>query len=162
MSTHVGSELPDDLFRRLEGGDLHAVADRVIVVCSVDDGGAPHAALLSYFEVVALDPRTVRLALYAESRTTRHARRHGRVTLLFIEAEFVYYVKATVEDVRGSMQATPYNARLSLRVTEVLQDAPDQALEPEAYIATGIRYINPRRAGEMERARLVLEELRES
>ena len=162
MSKNLGGELPDDVLRRLNGEALATVADRVIVVCSVDDRGFPHAALLSYFEVLAIDSRTIRLALYAESRTTRNARREGRLTLLLIDSEFVCYVKGSVEELAASMRVTPYNARLTLRVTEVLADAPDPAFEPGAYIASGIRYVNPGRAQELERARLVLAELRES
>ena len=71
MSTRVGEALPDDLFDALSGSDLRGVADRVVVVSTVDDRGIPHPALLSYFEVVAVDRRTIRLATYAESRTTR-------------------------------------------------------------------------------------------
>lgn len=161
MSKNLGSGLPDDVLRRLNGADLEAVADRVIVVCSVDDRGFPHAALLSYFEVLALDSHTIRLAMYAESRSTRNARREGRLTLLLIDSEFVYYIKGSVEELNASMRVTPSSARLTLRVTDVLADAPDPAFEPGAYIASGIRYVNPGRAQELERARLVLAELRE-
>ncbi len=161
MSKDLGSELPDDLRRRLDGEELDALADRVIVVCSVDDRGFPHAALLSYFEVLALDSRTIRLAMYAESRTTRHARRAGRLTLLFVDTEFVYYIKGSLEGFIPSMRVAPHNASLTLRVTNVLADAPDPAFEPGAYIASGIRYVNPGRGQELDRARLVLGELRE-
>lgn len=161
MSTHVGDALPDDLFEALSGTDLAAVADRVVVVATVDDRGFPHPALLSCFEVIAVDRGTIRLATYADSRTTRHATRDGKVTLIFVDAAFVYYVKGTVRPLALSMRATPYNAKLDVRVQEVLRDAPDPVREPDAHIATGIRYVNPQRAAELERARLVLAELRE-
>jgi hypothetical protein len=161
MSTHVGDALPDDLFEALRGGDLAAAADRVVVVSTVDDRGFPHPALLSCFEMVAVDRRTIRLATYADSRTTSHATRDGKVTLIFVDAAFVYYVKGTVRLLAASMRATPYNAKLDVRVQEVLRDAPDPVREPGAHIATGIRYVNPQRAAELERARLVLAELRE-
>jgi hypothetical protein len=161
MSTHIGDVLPDDLFERLSGRDLDAVADRVIVVCTSDEHGCPHPALLSYFEVVALDRRTIRLATYAESRTTRNARREGRLTLILVDPEFVYYVKGAVHQLEASMRATPYNAKLHVQVTEVLRDAPDPVREPGAHIAAGIRYVNPQRAAELQRAREVLAELRE-
>lgn len=161
MSKPVGERLPDDLLARLSGHDLPAVVDRVVVVCSVDELGFPHAALLSYFEVVALDDRTIRLATYSSSRTTRNARREGRLTLIFVDSDFVYYVKGAVQELTGSMRSTPYNAKLNFQVSEVLRDEPDPAVEPGAYISTGIRYVNPSRAAELERAKLVLGELRE-
>jgi hypothetical protein len=161
MSTRVGDQLPEDLFIAVSGRALAAVADRVIVVLTTDDGGFPHPALLSYFEVVAIDRRTIRLATYAESRTTRNATRLGKVTLIFIDAEFVYYVKGVVRQLAASMRATPYNAKLDVQVQEVLRDAPDPVREPGAHIANGIRYVNPQRTAELERARLVIAELRE-
>jgi len=160
MSTHVGDALPDDLFDALSGRDLAAVADRVVVVSTVDDRGFPHPALLSYFEVVAIDRRRIRLATYAESRTTRHATRDGKVTLVFVDAEFVYYVKGAVRQLAASMRATPYNAKLDMQVTDVLRDAPDPVREPGAHIASGIRYVNPQRSAELARAEHVIAELR--
>jgi hypothetical protein len=161
MSARVGDQLPDDLFTALNGHDLEAVADRVVVVSTTDERGFPHPALLSYFEVVAIDQRTIRLATYAESRTTRNATRNGQVTLIFVDTEFVYYVKGAVQQLASSMRATPYNAKLDVQVQDVLRDAPDPVREPGAHIATGIRYVNPQRSAELERARLVIAELRE-
>lgn len=161
MSTHVGDAIPDDLFEALGGRALASVADRVVVVSTVDDRGVPHPALLSYFEVVAADRRTIRLATYAESRTTRNARRDGKLTLIFVEAEFVYYVKGAVRQLAESMDAASYNAKLELEVLEVLRDAPDPLREPGAHIASGIRYVNPQRAAELERAERVIAELRQ-
>jgi hypothetical protein len=161
MSKSVGDSLPDDLFERLSGRDLSSVADRVVVVCSVDDGGFSHPALLSCFEVVAVDRRTIRLAMYSDSRTTRNARREGRLTLIVVDSGTAYYVKGSVRQLTDAMRVTPFNAKLDLQVTEVLADAPNPDLEPGAYISSGITYVNPRRAEEMERARQVLAELRE-
>ena len=59
-----------------------------------------------------------------------------------------------------SMQATPYNAKLELQVREVLRDEPDPVREPGAHIASGIRYVNPQRGAELERAERVIAELR--
>ncbi len=161
MSTRVGDQLPDDLFEALRGRDLAAAADRVVVVTTTDERRFPHPALLSYFEVVAVDRRTIRVATYAESRTTRNATRDGKMTLIFVDAEFVYYVKGAVRQLSASMRATPYNAKLDVQVQEVLRDAPDPVREPGAHIASGIRYVNPQRAAELERASLVVAELRE-
>lgn len=160
MSTRVGDQLPDDLFDALSGRDLAAVADRVVVVSTTDESGFPHPALLSFFEVVATDRRTIRLATYAESRTTRNATRDGRLTLIFVDAEFVYYVKGAVRQLAASMGATPYNAKLDVLVQEVLRDAPDPVREPGAHIASGIRYVNPQRRAELARAEQVIAELR--
>ena len=85
MSRVVGSELPPDLMARLSGRDLQPVASKVIQIVTIDEGGWPHAALLSYFEVVAADRRRVRLASYANSTTSANMRRNGKATLIVID-----------------------------------------------------------------------------
>jgi hypothetical protein len=161
MSKRLGNALPAGLLERLSGRDLQGVADKVIVVCTVDDRGFPHPALLSYFEVLALDERSIRLATYADSRTSANSRRDGRLTLVVIDSHVAYYIKGRVEERVHAMRATSYNAKFHVDVEEVLADEANQELEPGAYIAGGITYVNPRRSDEMQRARLVLAELRE-
>jgi hypothetical protein len=161
MSKSLGHVLPDAVATRLSGRDLHSVADQVVIVCTVDDEGFPHVALLSYFEVLATDRGTMRMATYGDSRTTRYARRTGRATLVLVDAQVAYYIKATVEEMAPSMRAAPYNAKLQLRIVDVLADEANPELEPGAYIASGLTYVNPQRARELDRARLLLAELRE-
>lgn len=153
--------LPETLAARLSGRDLSSVADQAIIVCTVDDQGFPHVALLSYFEVLATDRRTVRIATYRDSRTTDNARRAGKATLVLVDAHVAYYIKATVQELSRSMRSTPHNAKLQLRVVDVLADQANPELEPGAYIASGLTYVNPQRAQEMDRARLLLAELQE-
>ena len=161
MSKSIGGDLPSELLERLSGARLHDAADRVVVACSVDERGFPHAAILSYAEVLAVDSRTIRIAVYGGSGTARNVRRDGRLTLLLIEPEFAYYIKGTAAELSASMRCSPHNAKLTLAVSEILHDAPDAGFEPDARITSGIRYVNPDR-GQMARARQVLEELRDS
>jgi hypothetical protein len=161
MSKSIGTELNADLERRLSGRELESVADKVIQVFTVDEAGWAHPALLSYFEVVAKDRRNIRLATYAGSTTAGNMRRNGRLTLAVIDERVAYYVKGTVDELAPRMVATPENAKLNLRVERVLSDAPDPRFEPEAYIASGVRYRNPDRAAELAKARRLLAELLE-
>lgn len=161
MSKRIGESLSDDLFHRLDGHDLERSADKVILIATVDDNGWPHPALLSYFEVIAKDRRNVRVASYGNSRTAGHMRQNGKLTLAIVDTRAAYYVKGAVEQLAGAMRSAPYNAKLNVRVTEVLADEPNEALEPGAYVASGITYVNPQRRAELEKARLVLAELLE-
>lgn len=160
MSTLLGTELPDALFRKLAGEALEAVADQVILILTVDDRGWPHPAMLSYFEVVAVDRRTLRLATYTDSRTTGNMRRNGRVTLVLVDEGAGYYVKGTARELAPRMTAAPENAKLDVRVEAVLVDRPDPRFEPDAVIASGIVYCDPNRAAQLERAKRVLAELK--
>jgi hypothetical protein len=159
MSRALGPELPPDLFRRLSGQDLESVATKVIQIFTVDAGGWAHPALLSYFEVVARDPKHLRIATYATSATSGNLRRSGAATFAIIDERVAYYVKARAVEIARAMQTTGWNAAFDCRVEQVLADEVNEEIEPGAYIASGVRYHNPQRAAEMERARAMLAEL---
>jgi len=159
VSRLVGSELPPDLMARLSGRDLQPVASKVIQIVTIDEGGWPHAALLSYFEVVAADRRRVRLASYANSTTSANMRRSGKVTFVIIDHQLAYYVKAHAVEIAPAMQTMEWNAAFDCRVEQVLSDETSEEYEAGAYIAGGVTYYNPQREAEMERARALLAEL---
>ena len=161
MSRFVGNELPDDLYSRLRASDLEACADKVILISTVDGEGWPHPAMLSYFEVVALDRRNIRLATYRDSSTTNNMRRNGRATISIIDERVAYYIKGSVVELKGEMACTPHNAKLNMRVERVLKDEVNEEYEAGAYVAGGVTYHNPNRAVEMLKAREVLAELLE-
>lgn len=161
MARLIAEELPDDLYRRLSGQDLQGYAEKVLLICSVDDEGWPHPAMLSYFEVVARDRRNVRLATYSDSRTTANMRRTGKLTISLIDERVAYYIKGSVQELSRQMRCTPYNSKLNLQVEQVLADQVDETLEPGAYIASGVVYKDPNRATAQARAKDVLRELLE-
>jgi hypothetical protein len=57
------------------------------------------------------------------------------------------------------MVSTGWNTAMECRVDHVSVDEPNEELEPGAYLSSGITYVNPGRAQELARARLVLDEL---
>jgi len=161
MSKLVGEELPDELYRRLAGDHLEAHADKVIPICTVDAQGWPHPALLSYFEVVAKDRRNIRLATYTDSTTTNNMRRNGKLTIVILDERVAFYIKGSAEELQPRMQSAPHNAKLNLRVEQVLTDHADEQFEPGAYLSGGVTYYNPNRAREQQQAEALLRELRE-
>ncbi len=160
MSRVLGSTLPPDLLARLSGRDLEPVASKVIQIFTADAAGWPHPALLSYFEVVAVDASRIRLAAYATSTTSGNLRRSGKLTLVVIDERVAYYVKTRAVELAPAMRATDWNAAFECRVEQVLVDEVNEEYEPGAYVASGVTYHNPGRAAELERARAVLDELR--
>jgi flavin reductase (DIM6/NTAB) family NADH-FMN oxidoreductase RutF len=159
LAHFLSNELPDDLYRRLEGNDLEACAEKVILICSVDAHGWPHPAMLSYFEVIAKDRRNIRLAAYKNSRTTENMRRNGKLTVLIIDERAAYYIKGHVEELEEAMNCSPQNSKLNLRVEQVLADEADQQSEAGAYVVGGITYKSPHLAAERQKAKEVLAEL---
>jgi pyridoxamine 5'-phosphate oxidase-like protein len=152
--------LTEDLYRRLRGADIASRASHAIVVCTVDVGGWPHPAMLSYFEVAAHDRHNLRLAVYNNSRTCANMRERGKATLVIVDAGLVCYVSGAANELVPAMRDAPYNAKLNLRIEQVLFDEPPPDLEPGVQVTSGIMY-SPRTVEGLARAHAVLAELLE-
>jgi len=159
MSKSLGDELNDDLCRRLSGENLEAFAEKVILIATVDNGGRPHPAMLSYLEVGARDRTNIRLATYKESSTTENMRRNGKATISIIDKRVAYYIKGSVVELKREMTCARHNSKLNLRVEDVLADAVNEEFEPGAYVSSGVTYRNPNRAEQVLKAREILKEL---
>jgi len=159
MTKLIGEELSDELYQRLRGEDLEQYAEKVILISTVDEKGWPHPAVLSYLEVVAKDRRNIRLATYKHSGTTNNMRRRGKATLSIIDERLVYYVKGSVEELSEEMTCAPHNAKLNMRVEQVLADQANKQLEAGAYVASGVMYKNSNLAAEILVGKEILAEL---
>lgn len=146
MATVTGDTLPLLLMKRLGANagprtpDPGPHSDTAIPICTVDPDGFPHPAMLSYAELSAHDERSMRAAVYGSSSTARHLRQHGRIALLFVDPEGTYYVKAKASGPDTPHPSTSGVAVFPLEVVAVLADAVDPSREPEAAIASGIRF----------------------
>lgn len=154
MTKFVADHLTDTLVARLAPDT--AIDDSVaIVVCTVDEHGWPHPAMLSRLEVAARDARNVRLATHVASRTTRNLKVNGKLSLVLADATAVHYVKGDVLLVEPSMRVAPHLAKFNLRVDSVLADNPQDY--EDARIVTGITF--ERHGIDPAVARAILEEL---
>jgi hypothetical protein len=116
--TNAG-QIPDALVSYLDGNDLANKVGSALRLSTVDSDGWPHAALLSPGEVLALDSRRIRIAMFPKSGTAENLRRDGRLTLTLpfekglcemrmrahqikkeVEGVPLHFFEATVEDVR--------------------------------------------------------------
>jgi hypothetical protein len=161
MARRRTEQLTDDLYQRLSGADVAARADEAIVICTVDAEGWPHPAVLSYFEVAAVDSRTLHIAVYTNSRTCANLRERGRATLIIAGAGLVCYVRGVAVEVTAGMREAAYNAKMALRVDQVVFDEAPQDLEPGVGVTSGITY-SPRTPEALARAQAILAELREA
>ena len=152
--------LTEDLYRRLCGSEVASRASHAIVLCTVDSDGWPRPAMLSYFEVAAPDRHNLRLAVYTNSRTCANMRERGKATLVIADAGLVCYVSGVVQELAPAMREASYNAKLNLRIGQVLFDEASPDLEPGSHITSGMTY-SPRTAGALARAHAVLAELLE-
>jgi hypothetical protein len=140
MSRLLGEALPAGLSRRLGGGGLARHASLAIPIATVDEEGWAHVALLSYSEVVAVSPSTLRLAIGASSATAANLRRTGRVTLVVADADLVQYVKGSARESPGPLETAPWTAVFDVAVRAVLEDAADPQREGGARVVGGITF----------------------
>ena len=156
MATVIGAVLPPLLMERLGPAFAKATAGKVasgpgsrhpahrectaIPICTIDPDGLPHPAMLGYAEVAADGPRSMRAAVYGGSSTARHLRQRGVATLLFVDEEATFYVKARVSGPDTPHPTASGVTVFPLAVVAVLADAVDTDREPAATITSGIRF----------------------
>jgi hypothetical protein len=140
MAIDLGRALPVPLHQRLVDNAGRAADDVAVPICTVDDMGFPHAAMLSYAEVSAVDSAALRARVYSSSRTARHLRRDGRATLLFVDPAGIWYVKVVVDGEEATDPGAPGAIVFPLRVYAVIADDVDRSREPAAVIVSGIRF----------------------
>jgi hypothetical protein len=78
--------LPSEVAALLSGRDVRAGVGLTIQLLTVDESGWPRVALLSVGEVLAIDDRHLRLALWSTSHTTANLSRAGRGVLCLVHA----------------------------------------------------------------------------
>lgn len=142
MSRLVGKGLSEELFRRLSGEDIAAHMGKAIVIVTVDEGGSPHPAMLSYHEVVAKDRSTIDLAVGKTSATAGNLRRTGKITLLVTDSGVNFYLKGKARELRESMDGAPFMSLFRVESQQLLEDQ-----EPDAVITSGVTFRRPK--GEM-------------
>lgn len=114
MGVTIGSELSPEVFALLQG-------DRPIVLATVDDEGWPDTAPFSW--AVAIDAKTVRVAVNEQVETLRNIRRNGRVRLCVIGGGMTVSVRGQARVIREHMASTPLaTAIVEIRVDEVKND----------------------------------------
>lgn len=161
MARFVDEQLPEDLYRRLDGSNLEAHAEQAVLICTVDSKGWPHPAMLSYFEVIAKDRGNIRLATYSNSSTSDNMRRNGKLTVSVIDERLTYYIKGRAEELPSTMSCSPHTAKFNLHVEQVLADHADTQVEGDAYVTSGVTYRNPDPAAQLSKAKELLQELME-
>ena len=136
MARRIGRELTPALVYRLSQRDLAPLLGRAIPLITGDADGRPHPMLCSYLELLAVDARTIRVAINAPSGSATNLASLGVATLLLVERGLAVYVKCRAA---GPPRAFGSLARLDLLVEDVLEDFATAA-EGDAAITAGITY----------------------
>ncbi|HET7515743.1 MAG TPA: hypothetical protein VFJ60_13140 [Gaiella sp.] len=96
MSRPLGDTLPDVLVAALDGTGLAGSVGKAYLLVTSDDDGTPRPCMLSAGELLAVDRRLVRLALWPGSRTSANLARGGRALLCHVAPGTVVYVRGAV------------------------------------------------------------------
>ena len=139
MSRSLGPSLPADLRARLSQAELASHLDKAIPLITLDGEGRPHPMLLSYLEVRAADPQTIRIVIGARSRSARNLTERRVATLLLVEPEQTVYVKARARTGPAPVEDLPDCGLFVLGVEDILEDAPTE-WESGLRITGGVRY----------------------
>ena len=139
MSRSLGPRLPDALVARLDQRDVASRLGVALPFATVDADGHPHPMLLSYLEVRAADPKTLRIVMGGRSRSARNLLERQVATFLIVEPEATVYIKARAADGPRSVPGLPDSALFVLTVEEVLEDAPAE-WEGGMRITGGVAY----------------------
>lgn len=139
MSRSLGPVLPPGLLTLLSQADLSSLLGRGLPLLTRGADGSLHPMLCSYLEVLAVDARTIRLAIGAQSRSARNLEERGVGTLLMIEPERTIYIKGRAT---GPPLRLGRLARFSLALEDVLEDSPEEG-EGQVRIISGITYGPP-------------------
>jgi hypothetical protein len=140
MSRLVGKELTAELFDRLRGEEVSSKTGKAIVIVTVDQNGWPHAAMLSYYEVVAKNSSRIDLAIGKTSTTSKNLRRSGKITLLVTDSGMNYYLKGKAREIKESMEGVPFMSLFRVEIEQILEDQ-----EPDAVITSGVTFSRPQK-----------------
>jgi len=151
MSRFLGEVLTPTILQKLDWRP--ETLGKAILLVTVDEGGYPHGAILSYREVAAKDPKTLRFCTLASSRTTQNLRRRQKATLLLIDEGPAYSIKGEVLEL-GTLPSFPRLTAFALTVREILEDE-----EPSVPIISGIRFQRPEKPDPLEQGGLMHREL---
>jgi hypothetical protein len=136
MSRSLGPALTPALCARLSQADLRARLGRAVPLITVDAAGLPHPMLCSYLELLAVDARTIRVAIAGASGSARNLAERGTATLVLVEPGLAVYVKCRAA---GPPLALGALARFELMVEDVLEDVAT-GWEEGVGITSGIAY----------------------
>lgn len=123
MTKPLGDRLPERVVRALDGTDLEDKIGTAYLLVSVDGDGLPRVCMLSAGEILAVDDRHLRLALWPKTRTSANLSRGGPVLLCFVERDTVLYI-------RGAGQPLGRSSRLGVERFDVEVRSIDSDAHP--------------------------------
>jgi hypothetical protein len=102
MSKLIGDSLPAEVMAALDGAELERKIGPAYLLLTGDADGSPRPCMLSAGEVLALDQRRLRFALWANSQTTANLARGANAVFCFIAPRTVLYVRGAIRPLNAT------------------------------------------------------------
>jgi hypothetical protein len=121
MSKLVGDRMPEQVMQALDGASLEDKVGSAYLLVTRDPDGAPRPCMLSAGELLAVDSRRLRVALWPGTHTGENLAGGGPALFCFITAGTVLYLKgeprALLGDARDGIDG------FEIEITSVESDA---------------------------------------
>jgi flavin reductase (DIM6/NTAB) family NADH-FMN oxidoreductase RutF len=134
VAKYVGEKMPVQCIEALDGRNLERKFGRGYIVITVDANGAPRPCMLSAGEMLAIDERTVRIALWKDTHTARNLRRGSPIVICYVAPNSVFYLKG-----RPAAVLTPSNEPPVERF-EIAIEAVESDMHEGFPVTDGIRF----------------------
>lgn len=116
------NEISSSLYELLNGLNLEDKQHEAMMLLTVTEDLWPHTAMVSVGEVVALDRKTLRLALWAGTQTSGNMIRNGQATLVAFHEGIAHYVRLKLSRLPELPEALHPRERFVAEVVSVRED----------------------------------------
>jgi hypothetical protein len=136
VTRSVGNQLPEAVRCLLDGSDVANREGLTFLLLTTDADSWPQVAMLSVGELVAMDPRTLHVALWLHSGSATNLTQTGKATLVVVQGGNGYYLKVGAR--RGKDLDLGPDGRLAYFVLDV-KDVQEDSTE-YATLVSGITF----------------------
>ena len=120
MTKPIGDRMPHEVLEAFDGTELEHKIGPAFVLVTVDPEGTPRPCMLSAGEILAVDDRHLRLALWPGTRTSRNLAAGSPALLCFVAPGTTLYLRGTPRSLGRS--DAPRVERFELEVDSVEAD----------------------------------------
>ncbi|MBE9916252.1 pyridoxamine 5'-phosphate oxidase family protein [Paenibacillus donghaensis] len=154
MRQALRSELSGELYELLNGRDLGTKQHEAMMLLTVTEEGWPHTAMISVGEVIAVDSKRLRLAIWPDTTTTNNIIRTEKATLALVYGGAAHYIKLALRRLPELPDAQHPRERFE---AEIISARSDVAVYAD--LTTGIQIDLKDESSVIERWRETLTEL---
>lgn len=122
MSKQLGNRLPPEVVDAFDGRNLANKVGAGYVAATHDEDGQIRFCMLSAGEILVIDERTLRIGLWAGTRSSKNLKRGSPLNVCFVAPSTVLYIRGSARELDGP----PSSGRMDgfeMTVESVISDA---------------------------------------